>query len=144
MKLLLDNKDYSIILFGKIIYIKVFGFQTLEEIAPLTNSLNKFSKKYEGEEISVYCDLSELILSEYTTALEVNKTIQNMVKHVNVKHMALLFINSYSSYKYEFTKHFYFKDLKFPIEAFISKKDALAWLKEKGDDINDLSLFLTD
>ncbi len=142
MRRLLDNENYTVILFEDLVYIKISGFQTEEDSEILMDALDLFTDVHKGKEISVYCDFSDIILSEYNTALKINKKVQFLSEQLKVNRFALVFINSYKSYKHHYATHSYFVNVNFPIKAFTDKEKALNWLEEVNSNVNQLANFL--
>ncbi len=143
MKLFLDNKHFLAIQFNNILYLKIFGFQTMEDLPVFFNTLTKFSKENSGKGFIAYCDLSETILSEPKTAKRINKAITDFSEKVNLKYLALIFLNNFYSYKYQFAKFFYLKNANFTDKVFTDKNNALSWIKNKGYNTDEIELFLT-
>ncbi len=142
MKLLLDNKHFLAIQFDNVLYFKVFGFQTMEDLPVFFNMLTEFSKENRGKRVACYCDLSETILSEPKTAKKINKAIRNFAEEVSMQHLALIFVNTFYSFKYQFAKLFYLRNTNFTDKVFTDKKNALNWIKNEGYNTEEIELFL--
>lgn len=144
MELIIDSKHFCIIRFGSVFYLKIFGFQTTADIAPLVKIFREFGASHKGEHFVGYCDLSETILSEPQTALKINEAITELSNNINIDCVALIFLDAFSSYKYEFAKLFYLRGLKFPNKAFTNKTKALNYIAKHNHDISEITLFLAD
>ncbi len=142
MTIFIDNEHYLAIQFGKVLYLKITGFQTMEDLPVLLNTLVEFSKANRGKKFIGYCDFSEIILSEYKTAKKVNEAIKEFEKNINIEYAAFLFLNTFTTYKYEFIKLFYLRNTPFIHKAFTDNNSAINWIKEKGYDSSGLELYL--
>ncbi len=143
-KTLINNEHYRAVQFGNVIHLKIYGFQTIEDLSSLLNTFVEFYEANRGKEFVGLCDLSETILSEYKTAKRINQAIKELSQNINIKYLALIFINTFSTYKYEFAKLFYLRNTSFTHKAFTDNNSAINWIKEKGYDTSGVELYLED
>ncbi len=141
-KTLINDEHFRVVQFGNVIHLKIFGFQTINDLSSLLNAFVSFYEANRGKEFVGLCDLSETILSEYKTAKRINQAIKELTQNIKVKYLALIFLNTFSTYKYEFAKLFYLRNTQFIHKAFTDNNSAINWIKEKGYDTSGLELYL--
>ncbi len=141
-KILINNDHFRAVQFNNIVHLKIYGFQTIDDLTPLLDKFVEFYEANKGKEFVGFCDLSETILSEYNTAKRINQAIKELSQNIKIKYLAILFINTFSTYKYEFAKLFYLRNTPFIHKAFTDNNSAINWIKEKGYDTSGLELYL--
>lgn len=144
MKPIFSNKDYNIIRFNDIIYMKTLGFHEIPDLTILIAEMKKFIQSYKGTSFSVYHDVSEKIISTPTTANHFNINLLELTKSINIKQIALFYSKNQDSYIHEFIQHFYLRDVAADVAAFTDHNTATNWIQSDVATILELKEFLNN